>query len=110
MFSSRTKQRISIACASCAVYILLVTIIAMVSPRDGKSFVYSFSWWLLGIPVGLLAYAVLELFGAWSLNLLFWQRMPSWGRIMLLVVLISIGAVGVAFIIQPFAGMGVFTV
>ena len=102
---NRTKQRFWVVCASCAAYIFLAALIAVASPRDGKSFLYSFGWWIVGIPVSLIGYAVLELFGTWGLELRFWQRMPGWGRITLLVMLISMAAIGITFAIQSIAGV-----
>jgi phosphoglycerol transferase MdoB-like AlkP superfamily enzyme len=103
-FAHRTRQRILIALAACIAYALLVAAAAAIFPRDGKSFASSFGWWLLAIPVGLVAYAALELIGTWSLGLSFWQRMPSWARVLLLVVVISLGAVGAIFVNQYVGG------
>lgn len=103
-FAHRTKQRIRIAIAACIAYALLVAATAAIFPRDGKTFASSFGWWLLAIPVGLGAYAALELFGTRGLGLSFWQRMPSWARVFLLVAVISLGAVGAVFVSQHFGG------
>lgn len=65
-------------------------------------------WWLLAIPVGIAAYAALELFAGWGLGLAFWQRLPSWGRILLLVALIAVGLVGVVFVAQTLRGRDAF--
>jgi hypothetical protein len=105
-FAHRMKQRFRIALAVGVAYALMVTTVAAVFPREGKSFVSSFGWWLLAIPVGLVVYAAVELSGTWSLGLPFWQRMPSWARVLLLVAIISCGAVGVAFVTQYLGGIG----
>jgi hypothetical protein len=99
-FAHRTKKRFRVALAVCVAYALLVATVAAVFPREGESFASSFGWWLLAVPVGLGIYATLELFGTWSLSRPFWQRMPSWARVLFLVALIGCGAVGVAFVSQ----------
>lgn len=99
-FAHRTKHRLRVALVGCAAYVMLAAGIAAVSPHDGSGFLASFGWWLCAIPVGLVAYVALELFGTWSLGLLFWQRMPSWARVLLLVAVISCCAVGAAFFNQ----------
>ena len=105
-FAHRTKQRFLIALVACIAYALLVATVAAVFPRDGKSFASSFGWWLVAIPVGLVIYGALELFGTWSLDLPFWKRMPSWARVLLLVALISLGAAGVALVVEYLRGNG----
>lgn len=67
-------------------------------PREGKNFAASYGWWLFAIPAWLIAYAALETFSTWGLGLPFWQRMPSWARIFLLVLLICVAFLGVAFL------------
>lgn len=103
-FAYRTRQRIRIGLAICAAYVLLASAAAAIFPRDGESFASSFAWWLLAIPAGLVAYAALETFGGWGLGLPFWSRMPSWARVLLLVAVISLGAVGAVFVSQVIEG------
>jgi hypothetical protein len=98
----RTWQRLRVVLASCATYALVVAVVAALFPREGKSFASSFGWWLVAIPAVLLFYAALELFGTWGLGLPFWQRMPSWVRVLLLVLLVSLCAVGGVFLSQYF--------
>lgn len=57
-------------------------------------------WWLLAIPIGVAVWVVLELFGNWSLGLRFWQRMPSWARVLLLVAIIAAGAAGFVLVAE----------
>jgi hypothetical protein len=57
-------------------------------------------WWLIAIPVGVAVCAALELFGNWGLGLRFWQRMPSWARVLLLVAIIAVGAVCFVLVAQ----------
>ena len=54
-----------------------------------------------GAAYAVLAYVVLELFGTWVLGRAFWQRKPSWARVLLLVTLIACCAVGAVFV-SPF--------
>ena len=68
----------------------------------------TFGWWLLAIPVGVAAYAALELFSSWGLSLAFWQRLPSWGRILLLVAIITVAAIGVVFVAEYRRGRDAF--
>ena len=105
-FAHRTKQRIRIAVVACIAYALLVAVVTVFFPREGNSLLSSFSWWLIAIPVGLATYAVLELFGTWSLGLTFWQRMPGWTRVLLLVVLIAIGTTAAVLVSQYVADYG----
>ena len=100
LLAHRTKQRLRIAVVACAAYALLAAAVAAVFPREGLGFLPSFGWWLCAIPIGLIAYVALELFGSWSFGLPFWQRMPSSARVLLLVALISGIAVGAFFISQ----------
>lgn len=99
-FAHRTKQRLRIALAACAVYALIAAVLAAVFPREGHGFAASLGWWLCAIPIGLAAYAAIELFGTWSLERPFWQRMPSAARVLLLVALVSCVAVGAVFVRQ----------
>jgi hypothetical protein len=99
-FAHRTKQRLRIALAACVVYALVTAAVAVVFPREGLGFVASFCWWLCAIPVCFAVYVVVEAFGTWSLGLLFWQRMPSSARVLLLVVLIGCIAVAAVFVNQ----------
>ncbi|MFZ6799046.1 hypothetical protein [Undibacterium sp. Di24W] len=96
-FAHRTKQRFRTALVALAGFACLVGIVVAVFPGEDKSFVFSYFWWMLAIPLGLAAYAAFELFGTWSLSLPFWQRMPSWARVLLLVVLICAFVVATLF-------------
>lgn len=96
-FAYRTKQRLRIVLVICLSYALLVAALAALFPTEGKTFASSFWRWFAVIPVGFCIYAVIELFGTWSLNRPFWQRMPSWSRILLLVLLIALGVAGFVF-------------
>jgi hypothetical protein len=100
----RTRQRLRVVLASCTTYALVVAVVAVLFPCEGKSFASSFGWWLVAIPAGLAVYAALELFGTFGLGLPFWPRMPSWARVLLLVLLISLGAVGAVLLSQYFEG------
>ena len=106
LLAHRTKQRLRIAVLASAAYALLAAAVAAVFPREGRGFLQSFGWWLFAIPIGLIAYVALEFFGTWSLGLPFWQRMPSWARVLLLAALISGIAVGAVFISQFFGHHG----
>jgi uncharacterized membrane protein len=98
----RIRQHIRIALTGCAVYAFVIAIIAAVFPREDKSLVFSFGWWLVAVPVGLIGYAVLESLCTWCLGLPFWQRLSSWARVLLLVLLISLATVGPVFLWQYF--------
>jgi len=99
-FAYRTKQRLRIALAVCGAYVALAAAVAVLLPHEGLEFLASFGWWLCAIPAGLVAYIAAELFGTWSLELPFWQRIPSWARVLLLVALISGFAVGAIYVSQ----------
>lgn len=99
-FAHRTRQRIRIALVASLLYALLVASIAALFPQEGKSFLSSFGWWMVAIPVCVATYAALELFGTWSLELPFWRRMPSWARVLLLVTIVSFIAVVVAVVAE----------
>jgi hypothetical protein len=103
-FAHRTKQRFRTALVAVVGFACLVGIVAAVFPREDKSFVFSYFLWMLAILLGLAAYAAIELFGTWSLSLPFWQRMPSWTRVLLLVVLICAIVVTAFFTSQYFGG------
>ena len=100
----RTRQRFRVVLASCIGYALVVFVVAALFPREGKSFASSFGWWCVAIPTGLAAYAALELCGTWGLGLPLWQRMPSWARVLFLVLLVSLGVVGAVLLSQQFKG------
>ena len=102
--AQRTTRRIRIAFLACFAYALVAILAAVAFPTEGKSFFSSLSWWAIGIPVGLLAYVAVELLSTWFLELTFWQRMPSWGRVLLLVALLSIVAIGVSVVFQQLGG------
>ena len=100
-FAHRTRQWLRIVFAAGAACAVLAATAAVIFPRAGVGILSSWGWWLRAIPVGLLAYVVLELFGTWVLGRAFWQRMPSWARVLLLVTLIACCAVGAVFV-SPF--------
>ena len=92
------RRRLRFVLKACAAYAALVAAVAAMFPREGLSFLASFAWWLFAIPMCLVAYVSLELFGTWSLGRPFWQRMPSWARVPLLVALIACVAVVAVFV------------
>jgi hypothetical protein len=98
----QTRNRLRVALGTCLAYAVIAGAIAAAWPHENKGFASSFVWWLLAIPGGLIAYVGLELFGTWSLGLPFWQRMSSWARVLLLVVLICSGAVGAIVVSRHF--------
>jgi hypothetical protein len=55
---------------------------------------------MLAIFVCSAAYAALELYGSWKLGLAFWRRMPSWGRVLLLVAIFAVEVGGALFLVQ----------
>ena len=75
-FAHHIKQRLGIAFAAGVTYAVLAAAVAAAFPREGLGFLSSWGWWLRAIPVGLIAYLALELFGTCGLGLPFWQRMP----------------------------------
>ena len=85
---------------------MLTAAVAAWFRRDWLGFVESFGWWLCAIPVGLIAYLAVESFGTWTLALPFWQLMPSWARVLLLVAVISGVAVGAIFVRQFISNHG----
>ena len=100
-FTHRTSQGLRIALVIFAAYALLVAVVAMVFPQAGMSVLSSYGWWLAAIPLGLVTYAAFEFFFTWGLELPFWQRMPSWIRIFLLVIFICTAVFFFVFIGSP---------
>ena len=100
----RTRHSIRFALVASLLCALLVASIAAFFPQEGKSFLSSLGWWIVAIPVCIAAYAALEFFGTWSLELTFWQRMPSWVRVLLLGAVVSFIAVFVAISAEHFGG------
>ncbi len=96
-FSHKARPRLRIALGAILALACLSGLAAALLPREGMRFGLSFIWWLAAIPAGLLACAALELSGNWILGFSFWQRMPAWARILLLVVIIVAIAGAVAF-------------
>ena len=92
------RRRLRFILTACSVYAALAAAVAAMFPREGLNFLGSFAWWLCAIPMGLVACVSLELFGTWSLGRPFWQRMPSWVRVPLLVALIACVAVVAVFV------------
>jgi hypothetical protein len=90
-FAHRTTQRIKTLFAILVVYTALVAVLALVFPREDANFWQAYGQWLVALPVGIIVYVALELFCTWALGLPFWQRLPSWVRVPLLVVSIVIG-------------------
>ncbi len=101
-FIHRTSQGLRFALVIFATYAFLVAVVAMVFPQAGMSVLSSYGWWLAAIPLGLMTYAAFEFFFTWGLELPFWQRMPSWMRIFLLVILICTAVFCAVFIGLPF--------
>jgi hypothetical protein len=98
------RKRLGIVGVACAVCALLAAILAVVSPFDGKAYIYSFGLWLLCVPLMLLTYGVLEGLGSWALGLSFWKRMPGWARVSLLVIGICFVSVSVLFLAKMLLG------
>jgi hypothetical protein len=96
--AQRTRQRFKIVLLGTVVYALIVLALALLAPAPNVPFSVAYGRWLLGIPATLIAWASLELIGTCSLNRQFWNRMPSWGRIALLVTLISLFAVAAVWL------------
>ena len=103
-FAQRTRRRVRIALAACALYAAVIAAVAVLFPREDRDFVSSFGWWFVAIPLGLLAYAVLESLGTWSLERPFWQGMPSWARVLLLVAIISLVSVSAVLVSRYTSG------
>jgi hypothetical protein len=98
MFSThRTARRIRISFVIFVGYAMLTAVLALGSPRGDASFWSSYGRWIIGIPVCSAAYVALELLGTCALRLQFWQRLPSWARIPLLVSLIGLGILGLSY-------------
>ena len=105
-FAQRTRERTRLVFIACLAFVALVAVSAAIFPHEGQGFVVSFGWWLAAIPVGLLAYALVESFGTWGLGRPFWQRMPSWARVLLLVVIIGAGTGGIVLVRHLAGGAG----
>ena len=101
LFTQRKSHGFRFALSVFAAYVLLVAVVAMLFPQARMSFVSSFGWWLAAIPVGLVTYAAFEFLSTKVLELPFWKHMPSWMRILLLVMLICTAVFCVVFIGLP---------
>ena len=93
-FANQPRRWVLLMVSAAAVFALVAGCLSTFFPRDGEGFFSSIVGWLLALPVGLLVYAALEMAGTWALDRPFWQRLPSWGRILLLVMLVSLVVVG----------------
>lgn len=100
----RTRNRLCIAVVVCAACVLAAVAAAALFPRKGRSFLQSVAWWLAAIPIGFAACLVVEFAGSWTLERPFWQGLPSWARVMLLVVVICACAVA-AVLVARIAGI-----
>ena len=89
-FAHRTYQRIKIIGMFVAIFGVLVGALAWLLPQNSSTYLQSFSIWLVAIPLLLVTWFSLEWAGTKLLSLPFWQRMPSFVRITLLVVFIAL--------------------
>jgi hypothetical protein len=105
--AGRAKRRIRAVLVICLTYAAVVAAVASFFPRESRSFAASYAWWLLAIPVFLIGYAALEVFGEWFLDLAFWSRMPSWARVLLLVLIISFVSASVILVRASIGSHGV---
>jgi hypothetical protein len=89
-FAQRKKLIVKIALLGILVYALIVLGLTLYSPAPDLPFSVAYGRWLLGIPATLAVWFTIEYIGTWSMDRPFWNNMPSWGRIVLLVLLIAI--------------------
>jgi hypothetical protein len=98
--ASRTHRWVR---GSSLVLLALVGVAAMLGllfPQNGGTFWESLRWWIVGIPIGLVAWLGLEWCGTTVLGLWFWQKMPSAVRVLLLVAIIVFATIAAVFIKQ----------
>ena len=98
--ANQRTRNLRILLALCIGYALLVAVLSTLFPLKGHSPGFSFVWWLAGLSVCLIAYAVLEFAGTWSLERPFWRRLPSWARVSLLVAVVCLLWVSIAVVIN----------
>lgn len=84
----RSYQNIKGIAVATAIYISIVAALALLLPRNDRTYAESFASWFFGIPTGLFAWATLEWLGSKLLGLSFWRRLPSILRILLLVIIV----------------------
>ena len=89
-FASRTNQRVKVASLVLLFLVAVAAVLSLLFPHNGGTFWQSFRWWVVGIPVGLLAWLGLEWCGTTVLGFAFWQKLPSVVRVLLLVASIVI--------------------
>jgi hypothetical protein len=99
-FASRTHQRVKVASLVLLVLVGVAAVLGLLFPQNGGTFWDSFRWWVLGIPIGLVAWLGLEWCGTTLLGFSFWQKMPSAVRVPLLVAIIVIVIIAAVFIKQ----------
>ena len=96
-FASRTHQRVKVASLVLLALVAIAAVLSLFFPHNGGTFWQSFRWWVVGIPIGLVAWLGLEWCGTTVLGLAFWQKMPSLIRVLLLVASIVIVIIAVLF-------------
>ncbi|MFZ5503423.1 MAG: hypothetical protein ACOY3V_07870 [Pseudomonadota bacterium] len=87
-----------------AVFFSIVGALAWLLPEKGATYTEAFLKWLVAIPLSLVAWLALEWVGTTLLSLPFWQRMPSFARVTLLVVSIVILIAAVIVVVQLVRG------
>lgn len=83
-------MRVRSAGIAAAAYVAIVAILAMLFPDQGASYSGAVVKWLVGIPIYLAIWFSLEWSGEKFLGLSFWQQMPSFARVLLLVICIVV--------------------
>lgn len=99
-FAHRTHERMKIIGVVVAVFFSIVGVLAWLLPENGATYSEAFLKWLVVIPLFLVAWLALEWVGTTLLSLPFWQRMPSFARVTLLVVSIVILIVAAIVAVQ----------
>lgn len=98
-YQGRFKKTRHIVLMASLAYVLFIAALAWAFPSDGRSFLSSYGRWFLAVPLCLVLYAALEALGTWTFGLVPWQRMPRWGRICLMLVLLPALIVIVLFVL-----------
>ena len=102
-FAQRTVQRARTICFAVAGYVAFVAIVAGVAVlfrSPAPSYGQAFLALLVGLPVVLLIWCMLEISGTKFLSMPFWQKISSTARISLLVLVIVTFVVGVIVILR----------
>lgn len=100
LFVSRIYKLIKVASVVLLALLGIATGLFLLYPQNRGTFWNSFHLWVLGIPIGLVAWLILEWCGTAVMGLSLWQNMPSAIRVLLLAAIIVFVIVAAVFTMQ----------